>query len=517
MLCSLLIAVAATCCGGGVTRNINVWYPGETVELRMDGESLRPDGQYDLTVTDWRERPTLACAYDGRDRGRVVLPEGKIGSFGAFRVEITERGATNGPLAKTWFARLRSKNVEPVRWIGTCAHMQRWEGYSDGRFIDMLAAAGVGLVRDDYCWHVCENPRGVYRPWMPSEFWFDALEKRGIGMVVMLACWGSPGCYPDRTDMSGFPGFCAFVADRYRGRNCVFEIFNEPQNTAFVRSKDAYNEHVWKKETMSRWINAFMDTGKKAAKAIRETDPKAQVYILGEDVEWLLKDMIASDVATEHEGISIHPYTHKTLCPERSFWMRDNGAEIRALAKQHGGATRFCATENGVPTTDKKGHRFHVVAGNFASSSYMMQANVIARIYLLTRLTGLDFTCQYSWMDEGKDAGYTEHNFGQLFKDATPKPSFAATATLARILGKADVVGEKSPEPEKWRMGEFVREGRTVYACWSVEGEVKVDWPSALEGAKFLDLMGNEIPAPKTEDGKLRLDDSPVYAVCGRR
>ena len=41
-------------------------------------------------------------------------------------------------------------------------------------------------------------------------------------------------------------------------------------------------------------------------------------------------------------------------------------------------------------------------------------------------------------------------------------------------------------------------------------------WPSALEGAKFLDLMGNEIPAPKTEDGKLCLDDSPAYAVCTR-
>ena len=70
------------------------------------------------------------------------------------------------------------------------------------------------------------------------------------------------------------------------------------------------------------------------------------------------------------------------------------------------------------------------------------------------------------------------------------------------------------PEPEKWRMGEFVREGQTIYACWSVEGEVKIDCPSALDGAKFLDLMGNEIPAPKTEDGKLHLDDSPVYAVC---
>ena len=35
-------------------------------------------------------------------------------------------------------------------------------------------------------------------------------------------------------------------------------------------------------------------------------------------------------------------------------------------------------------------------------------------------------------------------------------------------------------------------------------------------GAKFVDLMGNEIPAPKTEDGKRRLDDNPVYAVCTR-
>ena len=50
-------------------------------------------------------------------------------------------------------------------------------------------------------------------------------------------------------------------------------------------------------------------------------------------------------------------------------------------------------------------------------------------------------------------------------------------------------------------------------AVWEISAN-----PSALrlEGAKFLDLMGNEIPAPKTEDGKLRLDDSPVYAVCTR-
>ena len=96
---------------------------------------------------------------------------------------------------------------------------------------------------------------------------------------------------------------------------------------------------------------------------------------------------------------------------------------------------------------------------------------------------------------------------------------YDARHPVARILGKADVVGEKSPEPEKWRMAEFFRKDKdvTIYACWSVEGEIKVDWPSVLDGAKFLDLMGNAIPAPKTADGKLRLDDSPVYAVCERK
>lgn len=496
-------------------RSINVWYPGETVGLRMNDRRIRQDGQYDLVLTDWRERTVLTRAYDPKASGRIVLSESEVGSFGAFRVEIVERGTTNGPVAKTWFARLRSKGVKPVKWIGTHAHMQRWAAYNDGRFIDMLAAAGVGLVRDDCCWHQSEGLRGVYRPWLPYEFWFNELEKRGIGMVVLLSLWCVPGCYADTKDLSGFPGFCAFVAERFRGRNCVYEIYNEPQNSALVRSESAYGEKEWTKDSMRRWMVPMMEAARKSAAAIHEVDPKAVVYVLGEDTEDLLKDMIKLDVATANEGISFHPYVHSTLCPERSYWMRDNGAEIRALAKEHGGATRFCATENGIPTTDKKRHRFHAVAGNFKSSTYMMQANCIARIYLMTRLTGLDFTCQFNWMDEGNDPGYTEHNFGQLFNDCTPKPAFAATATLARLVGRTEAAREKSTEPDKWRMGEFERtdKNKMVYACWSVEGEIRVDWPSALDGTLFLDLMGNEIPAPKTEDGKLRLDDSPIYAV----
>ena len=171
-----------------------------------------------------------------------------------------------------------------------------------------------------------------------------------------------------------------------------------------------------------------------------------------------------------------------------------------------------------MPSILSKTHRYNAIAGNNFCATYDRQAAVITRIYLLARLTGLDLMCQYCWMDEGTDPDYTEHNFGQTFHDGTPKPSFAATAQLARLIGDARVVGERSPEPKDWRLAEFARETssgeRRIFVCWSVEKDVEVPFPDALKGATFMDLMGNEIPEPIGTDGKLKLEPYPVYAVC---
>ena len=512
---SLVRALIALFCAGVAVgqvlgRDVNLCYPGETIELEL---KVRSTQDCDLVVSDWHDKTVLRRAYDPKSQGKVTLTAEDVGAFGAFQVAVVERGSTNAPLAKTWFARLSSRTVEPVEWIGTHAHVVRRKCYYDGRFLEMLSAAGVGYVRVDYSWHGIETEKGQYRDAVATDRWIDRFGERGIGAVVLLSLWQVPECYADKKDTSGFPAFCAYAARHLKGRKCIFEIYNEPQNSALRRK--VYAEDEKKARSNIVWLAPMMEAARESAKAIHETDPNAKVYMLGEDVGDLLKQMISTDVATASEGISFHPYAK--VPEQQKYWFADGGAEIRALALKHGGATRFCGTEAGMPTILSKDFHHNEIAGNNFRSSYARQAAVITRFYLLTRLTGMDFLCQYNWMDEGDDPKYTEHNFGQLFKDATPKPSFAATATLARILGKADVVGERSPEPEKWRMGEFVRKDKTIYACWSVEGEVKADWPSALEGAEFLDLMGNEIPAPKAEDGKLRLDDSPVYAVCERK
>lgn len=510
----LLAGVVVFSCVAGA-QGINVCYPGEAIGLDLSVPAGKKTSACDLVVSDWRDRPVLRRPYVATD-GRVSLSAGDVGTFGAFRVEVVERGATNSPLAKTWFARLRSRKVEPVDWLGTCAHFIRRDCYHDGRFVDMLAAAGIGYVRNDYSWHGVETGPGEYRETPRYDKWFGELEKRGIGMVILFQLWQVPPCYPDKKDISAFPAFCAYVARRYQGRKCIFEIYNEPQNTALCRK--AYAEEAKATKNWHCWLNPLMDAAKKAAKAIHEADPKARVYVTGEDVEFLLKMMIETGVATEREGISFHPYGHKIPFPERIYWFKDNGAEIRALARAHGGATRFCGTEAGVPTILSKSHRHDKVAGDFICTTVAQQAAFITRLYLMSRLTGLDLMCQYCWMDEGTDPNYTEHNFGQVFHDGTPKPAFAATAQLACLLGHAKVVGERSPEPEKWRLAEFVRETsageRRIFACWSVEKDLEVPFPEVLKGATFVDLMGNGIPVPIGANGKLKLEPFPVYAVC---
>ena len=109
----LLLAggVVFSCVAGA--QGINVCYPGEAIGLDLSALVGKKTSACDLVVSDWRDRPVLRRPYVATD-GRVSLSAGDVGTFGAFRVEVVERGTTNSPLAKTWFARLRSRKVEPV-------------------------------------------------------------------------------------------------------------------------------------------------------------------------------------------------------------------------------------------------------------------------------------------------------------------------------------------------------------------------------------------------------------------
>ena len=117
-------------------------------------------------------------------------------------------------------------------------------------------------------------------------------------------------------------------------------------------------------------------------------------------------------------------------------------------------------------------------------------------------------------MDEGADENYTQDNFGALFHDATPKPLFAATAYLVRLLGKAEFAKDLTTDRDKCRMLEFrLGDGTPVLAAWTLRGEVPASLPEGFAVAECRDIMGNVIATPLDQAGTLRLSDSSTYLI----
>ena len=507
--CVLVAMAALPVACGAVERNVNVWYPGETIELKLAVPPVHADADYDLRVIDWQEREVLKRTYDATTGGKVAFTSDDIGAFGAFRAEVVERGTTNAPVAQTWFARLASEKVDLCPWVGTGTHVARCPCYADGRYIDLLVAAGVGVVREDCVWNSVERKKGEY-DYGRYERTFEDLEARGIRLNFLMT-WCNE-LYENPLDADAFAAFCAHTARKFKGRAKHYEIWNEPQNTPWRKvypndERDANSNLVW--------VVKFAELCRKSAAAIHAEDPEATVALTGEDVDWLLYDMIKVGCAKKGDLISFHPYCHAQPRPEREYWFNDGGRKMRELCAANGGCDRFCITEAGW-TTFKGRVKYLEIAGCYPKSSYVHQAQYLMRMYILARLTGIEYACQYCWADEGTEPSYTEHNFGQLFNDLTPKPSFAATAFLTRLLGKAEVVGDESTDQKKWRMPTFVRNGKSVRAIWSVEGDMDIPMPEALRLAQFLDLMGNRIKAPVSEAGAIHLTEVPVYAVSAR-
>lgn len=125
------------------------------------------------------------------------------------------------------------------------------------------------------------------------------------------------------------------------------------------------------------------------------------------------------------------------------------------------------------------------------------------------RECGAEWTLQYRFDDSGPREDYTEHNFGMVRRDRTPKPSFAAVAFMTRTVGEFTKVKHLPGDLTLKRAGEFTMpDGHKVYAAWAVvkdfEWTVPGDRPFRL-----YDMMGNELSAPA--DRRLVLTERPVY------
>ncbi len=167
----------------------------------------------------------------------------------------------------------------------------------------------------------------------------------------------------------------------------------------------------------------------------------------------------------------------------------------------------------------------HVLRQDFEPVSQRVQAELIARTYLCSIVSGVEpRTFWYNFRNDGDDPFYFEHTLGTLRRDGLPKPAYLAYAALASVLE-----GMRYDRPVPAGEGIFAQrfvstkgEPREVFAVWNPKADAIATLQVLAHNVRVVNAVGewtdqDTQPVPGHEKERLvevHLNaGAPVYIV----
>ena len=331
--------------------------------------------------------------------------------------------------------------------VGLQTHLM-WGGVSDADVdgqLDKAKQGGATIVRVDVGWASIEpDGKGQYNQW-----YLDRLDKvvdkaRARGIKVLLTFWETPcwassapetlkqGCggqWWNRgvqrytpNNAQDFADGLAYVVDRYKGRVTAWEIWNEPNDTAYYKADDPVSRYA-----------ELVKAGYPAAKA---ADPGATILggsLAHADFGWTEK-LLQKGVGGNFDAWSVHPYPgpRSPLDLGDPGWaqasFRKGVPEVRATLLRHGQDKPIWLTEFGWSTCSvRDGEEWARCIDPQTQATYVDQALNLMRTWDYVK-AGFYFKLQ----DTDDDASDRNTNYGLLRHDGSEKPAFAAFSKAAR-------------------------------------------------------------------------------------
>jgi polysaccharide biosynthesis protein PslG len=279
---------------------------------------------------------------------------------------------------------------------------------------DLFQQAGGKIARLDLYWDQVETVKGQYNFLYNDGVLNMDLRPRGIHRLATL-CYGNALYGTDHSSQTwrdGFTNFAAAVAAHYADDENIFEIWNEPNagwTSSYLNDPSAYVAFV-----------------AQVATAMRAADPKCKLLApsLSElsttSISWL-HSCIDQGLLNYVDAISVHPY--RATSPETVV---ANYTTVRTLMKDHGKTLPLVCSEWGYSTGTSTGTA-HV-------ANAQLQADYLARIYLVNASQGVLLTTAFEWKDTGDDPNDFESNFGVVKTDRELKPAYDAMKLLTASL-----------------------------------------------------------------------------------
>jgi hypothetical protein len=259
---------------------------------------------------------------------------------------------------------------------------------------DQIKEAGVSFVRKDLDWGGTERTKGQY-DFGRYDRMLDGLEKRGLRAIFILdyrnRLYPAPETAEEGRD--AFARWAAEAARHFKGRNVLWEIWNEP-NVGFWHGTGGFNS--------AQFAQQYVALVKRVVPAMRAADPDC--YILGGSVSCLWRDSFRwideafkqGLLATNINALSVHPYgfPRPELCMEGGR-PTEGYALLWEKMAQAGAAKDFPVvnTEVGYSTGDRP------VGPRALAPEH--QAMLMVRTYLVDQMCDIRLTTWYNWDGDG--------------------------------------------------------------------------------------------------------------------
>lgn len=295
--------------------------------------------------------------------------------------------------------------------------------------LDLIAAAGIRVVRMDFYWNSTEKSKGIY-DWSAYDQLVSNLEARGLQPYFVLdnsnalyeqtrTSW--IGAYPSAKylpspqhplSVTAFSAWAKAAAVHFAGHNVIWEIWNEPNLASF-----------WKPQANVTQYNTLAIS---TCNAIRSGDSSAVVVggsISGFD--WaFLTPVLSSGLLNCIDAFSVHPYRSPSSSPETAA---SDYAQLATLIAKYTPSSRttkiqILSGEWGYYTTS---------SGGVSTST---QGDYVVRQQLSNLLNSVNLSIWYDWMNDGSDTTDPEDNFGLVNTDLSAKPAYTALQTMTQQL-----------------------------------------------------------------------------------
>lgn len=380
---------------------------------------------------------------------------------------------------------LAQDSRSPISPFGMGIYPERYSPQELSQALQLAKEAGVRWTRVDMNWPNVEPEKGEFA-WERWDAIIDSVSNHGIQMLGLLAYqpgWLSPNAPVTNEERALFANYVYEVVKRYKEKIHYWEIWNEPNGGSFWRPKS----------NVADYANLLIASYNEAKKA----DP--QCVILAPGVSHIDRDFIRG-IYEQGGGeffdvLSVHPYSQ---APDVTLVWDVNAA--KSIMRTFGKEKAIWVTEVGWSTHAKGG-----------VSEETQSANLV-RAYLQSLALGIHNIMWYDFRDDGTDIFYSEHNFGILRRNLSPKPAYYALKTLtARLEGmvyRGDIFNPKG----RLRGLLFSGKDKALLALWSVKGLREVTLNVGSKQVRIMDIFGNEaIVASPGGRLSLRLTEIPVY------